>query len=298
MKLKKYNVLAVGEVLFDVIGDEYKLGGAPFNVAAHMSVLGNSSSILSAVGQDALGDQIIREAEQLRVNTDWIDRNHEKSTGTVKVSFRENEPQYDIVEDVAWDYLRVDFGELNEQDWDVVAFGSLAQRSAHNKAFYGSLFDQLQAKWKYFDCNLRQNYYDSQVIKDSLLYANIAKFNEHEIGLVSELLYDQSLAPRVFAEKLHQDFEIELVVYTWGKEGSRAWYQDRFYSKESIPVDTVDTIGAGDAFSAGFLQSWLRGKEVEEALQDGNRLGGYVASRSGAIPEYDGEIRSYFADQV
>src|SRR5690606_5079805 len=109
MKLKKYNVLAVGEVLFDVIGDEYKLGGAPFNVAAHMSLLGNNSSILSAVGQDHLGDQIIREAQQLSVNTGLIHRNGEKSTGTVQVSFQDGEPQYDIVEDVAWDYLRVDF---------------------------------------------------------------------------------------------------------------------------------------------------------------------------------------------
>src|SRR5690606_10199043 len=124
---------------------------------------------------------------------------------------------------------------------------------------------------------------------------------------------DLSLAPRGFAEKLHQVLEIEGEVDTGGMEVSRAWYLDRYHSKQSHPVDTEDTIGAGGALGDGLLHgrvrrkegggargdgNRLRGEEVEEALQDGNRLGGYVAARSGAIPEYDGEIRSYFADQV
>lgn len=292
--MKNRNVLAVGEVLFDVIGEEHKLGGAPFNVAAHMALLGHRSSILSAVGEDKLGEGIVREAGQLNVNTDLIYRTDEKPTGTVQVTFLDGEPQYDIIEDVAWDYLQVNFEDLSQDEWDVVTFGSLAQRSDHNKAFYRKMFDRLEAKWKYFDCNLRQNYYSRPVIEDSLRYANIGKFNEHEIKVVSELLYHRSLPPELFAKNLHEEYGIELVVYTCGKEGSRAWHKGQLYSMASMKVEPKDTIGAGDAFSAGFLHSWMGGNNVEEALKDGNRLGGYVASHSGAIPEYNEAILSYF----
>lgn len=289
-----YKVLAVGEVLFDVINDEYKLGGAPFNVAAHMAKLGSESYILSAVGKDNLGEQIIREADQLGVHTGMIYRNKDKPTGTVQVEFEDGEPDYEIIRDVAWDYLEVDFKEISERNWAVVALGSLAQRSAHNQSFYKKLFDQLQAEWIYFDCNLRQEYFTKTILEESLHFANIGKFNEHEIKVVSQLLYDKVIPPKRFAERLHEDYSIELVVYTWGKVGSKAWYQGEMYGASSEKVKTKDTVGAGDAFSAGFLHSLIHGVGVEEALRHGNRLGGYVASHSGAIPEYDGAIRSYF----
>ena len=290
----KYNILAVGEVLYDVITGTYKLGGAPFNVAAHMARLGNRSYILSAVGKDELGDQIIQEAGQLGVYTDFIYRNKEKPTGTVMVEFHDGEPNYEIIQDVAWDYLEVDFKKLEEKEWSVVALGSLAQRSNHNLSFYQKMFDHLTAKWIYFDCNLRQEYFSRSIIENSLHFANIGKFNEQEILVISELLYGKTLTPRSFAEKLSADYGIELVVYTWGKDGSKAWHDGNMYAMPAIEVKTQDTVGAGDAFSAGFLHSWIHGKEVEEALRNGNQLGGYVASHSGAIPAYDDVIRSYF----
>ncbi len=292
--MKKYNILAVGEVLYDVIRNTYKLGGAPFNVAAHMAKLGNESYILSSIGTDELGDKIIDEAEALNVDTDFIHRDIRKPTGTVEVKFEDGEPDYEIVEDVAWDYLQVDFEKLNAIDWTVVAFGSLAQRTPNNQSFYYDLFENLKSKWIYFDCNLRREFYTKSTIESSLKYANIAKFNEHEIEVISELLYGEKLKGELFGQLLQNDYNIEIAVYTWGKEGSKAWYKNKLHSVPGIEVKTHDTVGAGDAFSAGFLHSWIHGKDVKEALKQGNRLGGYVASHSGAIPEYDDQLMSYY----
>ena len=201
---------------------------------------------------------------------------------------------YEIIQDVAWDYLSTDFQELNKKAWSVVAFGSLAQRSHHNQAFYHKMFDHLNAEWIYFDCNLRQEYYSKSILEASLKFANIAKFNEHEIQVVSDLLYGSKLTQEAFGHKLHIDFGISLAIYTLGKTGSMAWYDGELYEAASTKVVTKDTIGAGDAFSAGFLHSWIHGIGVEESLTHGNRLGGYVASHAGAIPAYDERMKRYF----
>lgn len=292
--MNKYKILAVGEVLFDVIDGIHRLGGAPFNVAAHMARLGNKGYILSAIGEDELGDQILQEADLIGVNTSLIRQMGDKPTGTVQVEFIDGEPDYEIVSDVAWDYLEADLEQLDQEKWSVIAFGSLAQRSPHNLAFFQSMFNRLHADWIYFDCNLRQNYFSRSVIADSLNYANIGKFNEHEIRVVSQLLFGQLLEPVAFAERLNTEYGVSLVVYTWGKAGSKAWYQGELYSAPSEKVETKDTVGAGDAFSAGFLHSWIRTLDLDEALKKGNRLGGYVASHSGAIPEYDDQLKSYY----
>src|SRR5690606_17203494 len=174
------------------------------------------------------------------------------------------------------DYLAADFDEVQRYQWEVVAFGSLAQRSAHNRAFFDELFRNLPSRWRYFDCNLRQEYYDKNILERSLRLANICKFNEHELGLSSELLYGQRMNPENFAARIHADYGIEAVVYTWGKAGSRAWYRGKLYFRASKPVKVADTIGAGDAFNAGFLHSWINGGTVEEALELGNKLGAFV----------------------
>lgn len=292
--MKKFNILAVGEVLFDVIRNEYNLGGAPFNVAAHMAKLGNSSYILSTVGTDELGDRIINEAEALNVSTEFIHRNKQKSTGTVEVKFENGEPDYEIVEDVAWDHLQVDQNEINAINWSVVAFGSLAQRSPENQMFYKKLFEGLQSEYVYFDCNLRREFYSKSVIEDSLHYANIAKFNEDEIEIISNLLYGKPLTGADFGLRLHDDYNIERIVYTLGKDGAQAWYKSSLYTAPGIEIQTSDTVGAGDAFSAGFLHSIIHGKDMDEALALGNRLGAYVASQTGAIPAYDDTIALLF----
>lgn len=283
-------MLAVGEVLFDVIEGENKLGGAPFNVAAHLARLGHQSFILSAIGTDQLGDQILTEAADLKVSTELIHRNPHKPTGTVQVQFADGEPQYDIIENVAWDELQVDFEKVRERQWEIVVFGSLAQRSSHNRLFFEKLFDHLSVRWPYFDCNLRQNYYDQKLLERSFHWAKICKFNEHELNLSSKLLYGRNLDARDFASRLNRDFEVELVVYTWGKDGSRAWYQEEMYVQSSEKIKVADTIGAGDAFNAGFLHSWISENNVQEALKLGNKLGGFVASHTGAIPRYTPEI--------
>lgn len=290
--MKKKNVLAIGEVLFDVIGEEYNLGGAPFNVGAHLAKLGHESYILSSVGKDDLGDEIIQQVREIGVHTDFLVRHPLLPTGTVQVSFVENEPEYVIHQPVAWDEITGDTDLLQSIDWSVITFGSLAQRSIQNQEFYTRFFEEVTAEWIYFDCNLRQDFYNAEVIKRSLSICNIAKFNKEEIGIVSAMLYNESKDPEEFGAALARDFGVKMAVYTWGAEGAKAWYEDGFYAAAGIRVKTETTVGAGDAFSAGFLHRLMSGSDIEDALRRGNLLGAYVASHSGAIPDYSDKIRT------
>lgn len=286
--------MAVGEVLFDVIEGKYNLGGAPFNVGAHMTRLGNEGYILSSVGQDELGDRIFREAEALGVHTRFLYRHDHLPTGTVPVTFHDGEPDYEIREPVAWDELQADPKSLLEIPWALIAFGSLAQRSEHNQQYYMDLFEEVKADRIYFDCNLRQNFYNEKILRDSLQAADIAKFNKEEVEVISKLFYNREMDTGSFAEALARDFDIDIAVYTLGAEGAQAWQAGRLHSARGIRVKVKDTVGAGDAFSAGFLHSLIAGREVSEALEYGNRLGAFVASSEGAIPEYSDEIRAVF----
>ncbi|WP_236975943.1 PfkB family carbohydrate kinase [Membranihabitans maritimus] len=292
--LKDINVLAVGEVLFDVIQNNYKLGGAPFNVAAHMAQLKNNSYILSTVGSDHLGDQIEEEAKELGVHTDFLVKSGQKPTGTVEVVFNDGEPDYEIMEDVAYDYLQVKYDHLESVNWDIVLFGTLAQRTANNQVFYEKLLHTIEADWIYFDANLRREFYNKEVIETSLKAANIIKFNEEEIAILSNLLYGEKLGPEFFADLLRSDYNVEICIFTFGKDGSKAFYQGKTYTQPIVKVRTRDTVGAGDAFNAGFLDSWVQEKDIQKGLAAGSRLGAFVAGQRGAIPRYDSEIKSFF----
>lgn len=286
------NVLAVGEVLYDVIGDVYNLGGAPFNVGAHLAKLGYNSYILSMVGKDQWGENIFDEAKGIGVNTRFLSRHPSLPTGTVQVSFENDEPSYEIKHPVAWDAIDGDLEQIKSIPWSVVTFGSLAQRDKINQRFYARLFEEIEAEWIYFDCNLRQNFYSKEIIRDSLKLCNIAKFNEDEIRVISGLLYGEELDPKEFGERLAQDYGIQIAVYTWGAEGSKAWYENRLYEAAGVEVELITTVGAGDAFSAGFLHRLMVGSDIQNALEKGNLLGAYVASHAGAIPEYSGDLRA------
>lgn len=292
--MKKKNVLALGEILFDVIDGEYKLGGAPFNVAAHLAKLGNNSYILSGVGNDELGEKIREQVTEIGVNTDFLFNHPSRPTGTVTVSFKDGEPMYDIVEDVAYDDLSVDMEALLAIDWDIIIFGSLAQRSPGNRALYEEILEKTNADWVYFDANLRGNYYDKEIIETSLQYANIGKFNKEEIFTLSELLFEESSSAIEFGHLLKVKYGIELCVFTYGSEGSKGYYNNSIYNQGVEPIDAIDTVGAGDAFTAAFLHSWSRSQHVAKGLEQGSVLGAYVAGSMGAIPAYNDKIKSVF----
>ncbi|GAA5222364.1 carbohydrate kinase family protein [Membranihabitans marinus] len=292
--MKKKNVLALGEILFDVIDGEYKLGGAPFNVAAHLAKLGNNSYILSAVGNDELGEKIRDEVAAIGVNTDFLLNHPTRPTGTVTVSFNDGEPEYDIVEEVAYDDLSVDLEALLAIDWDIIIFGSLAQRTEGNRALYAEILEKTDADWVYFDANLRGDYYDKNIIETSLQYANIGKFNKDEIYELSELLFEESSSAIEFGHLLKVKFGIELCVFTYGSEGSKGYYNNSIYNQAIEPIEAVDTVGAGDAFTAAFLHSWSQAQNVAKGLERGSILGAYVAGSMGAIPEYSDKIKSVF----
>lgn len=289
--MRKKNVLALGEILFDVIEGEYKLGGAPFNVAAHLAKLGNNSYILSAVGDDDLGKQIKSEAKAIGVNTQFLYTHPTKPTGVVEVDFVDGEPNYDIVADVAYDELSVDLEALLAIHWDVIIFGTLAQRTDHNRQLYQKILTQAEVDWVYFDVNLRGDFYDKKIIEDSLEYANIGKFNQEEIRILAQMLFDESSSAIEFGHLLKVEYGIDLCVFTYGGDGSKGYYKNSIFNQPIQPVETKDTVGAGDAFTGAFLHSWAEYQNVAKGLELGSVLGAFVAGSTGAIPEYSKEIK-------
>ena len=293
--LKGIKALAIGEVLWDIFPDDHRLGGAPFNVVAHLQKMGAEAYLLSAVGYDELGEKIVKEAQSLGVNTRFLGQTNDYPTGTVKVSLEAGIPSYTIVEGVAWDFLTQTSSTaagLLEEPWDVVIFGTLAQRAPANGAFIRATLDSLEATEIFFDVNLRQDYYSREAIIQSLEKCSILKLNDEEVDVLSRVLFEHGMSSRAFVEKLFERYALHTVCVTLGGDGAEIHTRERIDLIPGVSVSVRDTVGAGDSFSAAYLWSWLHGGDPVEAGKTGCRLGAYVASKDGAIPEYDSEIRA------
>ena len=271
------DVLAFGEVLWDVIDGVPHIGGAPFNLAAHAAKCGLSASIVSAVGRDDLGRRALEEVRRLGVATDFIEEHPTLPTGTVNVTLGAHGiPSYEIVKPVAWD--EIGFPTSADINPRAFCFGTLAQRSAVSAATLSRLTAALpDSTLVFFDVNLRQDYWSRDLVERGLKRTDILKVNDDEmraLGFAPDSLFARF--PRLSA-----------VIETRGPEGCVVFTRGGapFASPALSDGPVIDTVGAGDSFSAAFLAAILRGEAIEEAAVAGNRLAGKVASRAGAIPE-------------
>jgi len=277
-------VLSFGEILFDVIGDTEHLGGASFNLAAHLSKLNNDVWIMSAVGRDIRGQKIKQAAEKLGVKGDYLQEN-DNPTGYVQVEIDElGKPTYTIHEDVAWDNI----GEIDpKDDFDCFCFGSLVQRNQVSQNSLFQVLDNIKFNQVFFDVNLRQNYYSQAVVEKSLQYASIVKLNDEEVIVLSKLLFQEDLNEADFVKKIIDEFDLQIVIVTRGGEGCAVYSNNEKVEVPGIKIIIKDTVGAGDAFSAGFLHKYFETNDLKLSAEFANELGAYVASRAGAIPEDD-----------
>ena len=278
------DVVAFGEILWDVIDGVPHLGGAPFNFAAHAARCGMKSAVVSAVGDDELGRRALAEAERLGVDVSMVGVHPTLPTGTVNVTLADGIPSYEIVHPVAWD--EITGGRLasaavlaREDTRPPRAFyiGTLAQRSPVSAATLGSLLDACASSLVFFDVNLRQDYWSVELVERGLAFTDVLKVNDDEmrtLGFAPESLFARF--PR-----------LKTVVETRGAAGCRVTSRtgEAFDSSAISDGPVVDTIGAGDSFSAAFLAAVLRGENLASAAEAGNRLAGKVAARAGAIPE-------------
>ena len=271
------DVIAFGEILWDVIDGVPHIGGAPFNFAAHAARCGLKSAIVSAVGDDELGRRARTEAERLGVDVSMVDVHPSLPTGTVNVTLADGIPSYEIVRPVAWDEIAGGAAREDTRPPRAFYFGTLAQRSAVSAATLGSLLDACASSLVFFDVNLRQVYWSVELVEKGLAHTDILKVNDEEmktLGFAPESLFARF--PR-----------LKTVVETCGAAGCRVTSRsgEAFDSPAISDGPVIDTVGAGDSFSAAFLAAILHGESLASAAEAGNRLAGKVAARAGAIPE-------------
>lgn len=284
-------VLSFGEILFDIIEGEPYLGGAPLNFAGHLAQFGVDAYILSAVGKDALGSEALRQIEGLGVKTDFVQVKEEYSTGTVPVVFLNGQPDYTIVRDVAYDYIELNGQEKALAGFDVLYFGTLAQRNEESRNTLRQLLSKKNYKQVFYDINLRKDCFNKELIHESLQYCSMLKLNDEEVEVLSQMFFGENLTMQDFCARIALEYNLEVVVVTAGAKGCYILEGLELFFVNGYPSKVVDTVGAGDSFSAAFVFHYLKQGDALVAADIANRLGAFVASSRGPLPAYSAEIR-------
>ena len=277
-------VLCVGELLWDALPAGLFLGGAPFNVACHLSAAGVVATMVTRIGADQLGDEAYRRVARYGIRTDLLQVDPLLPTGFVRVSVAEDgNPEYHIVEPAAWDNLEIIRSLLERAAAaQAIVFGTLAQRSAVTRATVRRVLETRALK--VLDVNLRTPYDDHEIIRDSLRRADVVKLNEDEMRRLASW-FDLRGTPHETAASLAETFDCRVVCVTRGRNGAALWREGRWTEHPGFEVEVRDTVGAGDAFLAVLLAGLLKGTDDEALLHHANLIGAYVATQHGAVPE-------------
>lgn len=282
----KPKVIGIGELLWDVLPSGPRMGGAPANFACHARSLGADSRIVSRVGQDESGERLIRSLAELGVSTAGISRDESHPTGTVEVELgSDGQPTYTILAGVAWDCMQADPRLIAlMEEADAVCFGTLGQRSSKSREAVRQLVQATPVgALRIFDVNLRQDFFSAELVHDSLQMANVLKLSDSELPVIASLLsVDGSVRQQL--EALLDRYELRMVAYTRGAEGSILWDGRDWYEHPGLPADVKDTIGAGDSFAAAVTLGLLLGWPVERISDTANEVAAHVCSCVGAIP--------------
>jgi fructokinase len=292
----KYTLSAVcfGEVLWDIFPTHKKIGGAPLNVALRMNSLGVETTMISRVGADENGEDILSFLSSQEITTDLIQVTEEYKTGAVNVMINEKgNASYDILYPSAWDKIvETEIMDKVISEADVFVFGSLASRDEVSRETLISLLDK--AKYKVFDANLRTPYYTTDVLNNLMQKADFIKLNDEELREISRELgspynsFEQNV--KFIAEKTNT----KQVCVTKGEFGAVLYYNEKFYYNSGYFVKVVDTVGAGDSFLASLLIRLLRGKSPQKALNYACAVGALVAGQEGANPKIsEKEIKKF-----
>lgn len=296
---------AFGEILWDCLPSGKHAGGAPFNVAAHLAQIGVSSALISCVGQDSLGDEILQVARDKKVDVEFVTRARVGlATGTVLVTLDEDRnASYELVQPAAWDEIRVPDAALHAVGQArAFIYGSLAGRSPYNLTQIDRLLD-LKGTIKFFDVNLRPPFADPPLVIELAKRADVLKLNDIEVGQLAHWILTGEAAPDTPRDDaaIARDCEILAgatgvgrVCVTRGANGAALWDNGQLATATAPQVEVRDTVGAGDAFMAGLMVGLAKGTEPHKVLEDACRLGAYVASHYGATPLLTAELTQPF----
>ena len=294
-----FKVIGIGEVLWDLLPSGPQLGGAPANFAIHARQLGADAQVITRVGKDAHGKNILRCFEEMGIRDGTVQLDDRLPTGTATVVLDAGGvPQFILNNNVAWDNLRFT-SEAREaaKRAGAICFGTLAQRTGSAAAAIQQLVSSTPSSaLRVLDVNLRQGFYNRKVVEQSLEIANVAKVNEHELGILSGL-FDLGGDAHRKAEQLSRLFGLRLVALTRGPNGSLLCEAGECSDLPARRVDVVDTVGAGDAFTAALVMGLLHKLALAEIHQVATDVAGYVCSRAGATPALPAQLRAAFAPQ-
>lgn len=280
-------VIGMGEALWDVLPEGKKIGGAPANFAYHVSQFGLPSCVVSAVGDDALGKEIIENfvSKGLTHRIETVPY----PTGTVQVEIDQaGVPQYEIKENVAWD--NIPYTAMLEQlaeRTNAVCFGSLAQRNIVSRTTINRFLDAIPAENNpliVFDVNLRQGFYNKDILCNSMKRCNILKINDEELVTVSRMFGYPGIDLQDKCWILLGKYNLKMLILTCGINGSYVFTPGNVSFQPTPKVEVADTVGAGDSFTAAFIASILKGKSVVEAHSRAVQTSAFVCTKKGAMP--------------
>lgn len=281
-------IVGIGEVLWDILPEGKKIGGAPANFAYHVSQFGLPSCVVSAVGDDKLGKEIVENFTSKGLNQ--LIAVVPYPTGTVEVEIDQaGIPQYDIKENVAWDNIPYtpELEELAKRT-KAICFGSLAQRNVVSRDTINRFLDvmpQNDDSLVVFDVNLRQGFYNKEILANSMTRSNILKINDEELVAVSRMFGYPGIDLQDKCWILLGKYNLKMLILTCGINGSYVFTPGNVSFQPTPKVEVADTVGAGDSFTAAFISSILKGKSVSEAHYIAAQTSAYVCTQHGAMPK-------------
>ena len=278
-------VVCFGETLWDLLPDGKLPGGAPMNVAYHLTKLGKDPAIISRIGNDSLGKELMEVFELKWIDTRYFQFDNQYATGKVFATIKEdNEVQYDIVKPVAWDFIQwKDEYESLIAGAEYFVFGSLATRSKISKSTLYKCFES--ANTKVLDINMRPPYFNKKIVGELLRKADILKLNLAELHLITGW-FNEYNSDEDRMKLLKEKFDIGTIIVTKGGAGAILNIDDAFYHHEGFTVTVADTVGSGDSFLAAILTKFLDHANPVDTLGFACGVGALVASYSGGCPDY------------
>jgi fructokinase len=284
--MPNHSIVCFGEVLWDLLPSGKIAGGAPMNVAYHAKVFGLQSQMVSRVGVDDLGRELMAFLSDKGIQTNLVQRDHTFSTGTVNVRLDEKgTPSYEIVQPAAWDNIHPDEAAKQAvKNADAFVFGSLACRTERTKK---TLLELLElARERVFDVNLRPPFFSQNLLEELLQKATVVKMNDEELSTISGW-YGASGDELANMDFLKKRFHLDALIVTKGAEGAAFLNGNGHYTHPGFKVKVQDTIGSGDAFLGAFLSKALAGVAAPECLEFACAAGAFVATKKGATPDYE-----------